>query len=74
VSVTFPRGFGAGAVTAGFKASGLPDLGVPVGERGTGAPLDPATTHVVGRGAGRSRVLGCDLSFDYVRINGQYTT
>jgi hypothetical protein len=23
---------------------------------------------------GRSRVLGCDLSYDYVRINGEYTT
>ena len=28
----------------------------------------------VGEGPGRSRVLGCDLSYDYVRINGEYTT
>lgn len=28
----------------------------------------------VGDGPGRSRVLGCDLSYDYVRINGEYTT
>jgi glutamate N-acetyltransferase/amino-acid N-acetyltransferase len=28
----------------------------------------------LGTGAGRSRVLGCDLSYDYVRINGEYTT
>jgi glutamate N-acetyltransferase / amino-acid N-acetyltransferase len=28
----------------------------------------------VGDGAGRSRVLGCDLTYGYVRINGEYTT
>jgi glutamate N-acetyltransferase / amino-acid N-acetyltransferase len=28
----------------------------------------------VGAGPGRSRALGCDLSYDYVRINGEYTT
>jgi len=28
----------------------------------------------VGDGPGASRVLGCDLSYDYVRINGEYTT
>ncbi len=28
----------------------------------------------VGDGPGTSRVLGCDLSYDYVRINGEYTT
>jgi glutamate N-acetyltransferase/amino-acid N-acetyltransferase len=28
----------------------------------------------VGAGPGTSRVLGCDLSYDYVRINGEYTT
>lgn len=28
----------------------------------------------VGDGPGRSRALGCDLSYDYVRINGEYTT
>jgi glutamate N-acetyltransferase/amino-acid N-acetyltransferase len=28
----------------------------------------------LGTGTGRSRVLGCDLSYDYVRINGEYTT
>jgi glutamate N-acetyltransferase/amino-acid N-acetyltransferase len=27
-----------------------------------------------GEGDGRSKVLGCDLSYDYVRINGEYTT
>jgi glutamate N-acetyltransferase / amino-acid N-acetyltransferase len=27
-----------------------------------------------GDGGGRSRMLGCDLSYDYVRINGEYTT
>jgi glutamate N-acetyltransferase/amino-acid N-acetyltransferase len=28
----------------------------------------------LGHGPGRSRVLGCDLSYEYVRINGEYTT
>ncbi|MGE5227421.1 MAG: bifunctional glutamate N-acetyltransferase/amino-acid acetyltransferase ArgJ [Planctomycetaceae bacterium] len=28
----------------------------------------------VGEGPGRTRVLGCDLSYEYVRINGEYTT
>ena len=28
----------------------------------------------VGEGPAASRVLGCDLSYDYVRINGEYTT
>jgi glutamate N-acetyltransferase / amino-acid N-acetyltransferase len=28
----------------------------------------------VGTGPGRSRALGCDLSYEYVRINGEYTT
>jgi glutamate N-acetyltransferase/amino-acid N-acetyltransferase len=28
----------------------------------------------VGEGPGRSKVLGCDLTYDYVRINGEYTT
>ena len=28
----------------------------------------------VGEGHGKSRAMGCDLSYDYVRINGEYTT
>jgi glutamate N-acetyltransferase/amino-acid N-acetyltransferase len=28
----------------------------------------------IGNGPGASRALGCDLSYDYVRINGEYTT
>jgi glutamate N-acetyltransferase/amino-acid N-acetyltransferase len=28
----------------------------------------------LGHGPGRSRALGCDLSYEYVRINGEYTT
>jgi glutamate N-acetyltransferase / amino-acid N-acetyltransferase len=28
----------------------------------------------LGDGPGRSRAFGCDLSYDYVRINGEYTT
>ena len=37
VSVTYPLGFRAAGVTAGFKPSGLPDLGLLVGEPGTTA-------------------------------------
>jgi glutamate N-acetyltransferase/amino-acid N-acetyltransferase len=37
MSVTFARGFTAAGVTAGFKASGLPDLGLLLGEPGTTA-------------------------------------
>ena len=33
-----------------------------------------AVARAAGRGAGRSRALGCDLSYEYVRINGEYTT
>jgi len=28
----------------------------------------------LGNGPGRSKAMGCDLSYDYVRINGEYTT
>ena len=28
----------------------------------------------VGDGPGSSRAYGCDLSYEYVRINGEYTT
>ena len=37
VSVTYPGGFRAAGVTAGFKPSGLPDLGLLVGDAGTTA-------------------------------------
>ena len=37
MSVTYPLGFRAAGVTAGFKPSGLPDLGLLVGEPGTTA-------------------------------------
>ena len=28
----------------------------------------------IGAGPGRARMFGCDLSYEYVRINGEYTT
>ena len=28
----------------------------------------------LGAGPSASRALGCDLSYEYVRINGEYTT
>jgi len=49
-----------------------------------GGLIDAARAHMhardvrirvgVGDGHGKSRALGCDLSYDYVRINGEYTT
>jgi glutamate N-acetyltransferase / amino-acid N-acetyltransferase len=33
-----------------------------------------AVTVRVGDGPGRARMFGCDLSYEYVRINGEYTT
>ena len=31
-------------------------------------------TLTIGAGPGRARMFGCDLSYDYGRINGEYTT
>jgi glutamate N-acetyltransferase/amino-acid N-acetyltransferase len=33
-----------------------------------------SVTVSIGDGPGRARVFGCDLSYEYVRINGEYTT
>ena len=115
MSVTYPLGFQAAGVTAGFKPSGQPDLGVLVGGAAAGVPIDPSRVDVaigvvpvivagvippayfeddafaerareqmqgpeiaidvrLGDGVGASRVFGCDLSYDYVRINAEYTT
>jgi len=38
-----------------------------------GAP-EIAIRATVGDGPGRSRAMGCDLSYEYIRINGEYTT
>ena len=41
------------------------------------AAMKEAEIHVLvrlGTGPGSSRVYGCDLSYEYVRINGEYTT
>jgi glutamate N-acetyltransferase/amino-acid N-acetyltransferase len=63
VSVTYPLGFRAAGVTAGFKPSGLPDLGLLVGDPGTTAAAMFTTNAVaaapveVGRDrVGRGRV------------------
>jgi len=47
VSVTYPLGFRAAGVTVGFKPSGLPDLGLLVGEPGTTAAALFTTNAVV---------------------------
>jgi glutamate N-acetyltransferase/amino-acid N-acetyltransferase len=36
---------------------------------------DPVEVHLsLGDGSGRGNAWGCDLSYDYVRINAEYTT
>ncbi len=37
MSVTYPKGFRAAGITAGFKPSGSPDFGLLVGGPGTAA-------------------------------------
>ena len=52
-----------------FQSSGLHDAA----KAAMGAREVPVRIRI-GDGHGRSRILGCDLSFGYVRINGEYTT
>ena len=58
MSVTYPRGFLASGVTAGFKPSGLADLGMLVGEAGTTAAALFTTNPVAAApvAVGRERV------------------
>jgi glutamate N-acetyltransferase / amino-acid N-acetyltransferase len=60
MSVTFPRGFAASGVTAGCKPSGLPDLGLLVGEPGTTAAGLFTTNRVEAApvALGRARLTG----------------
>jgi glutamate N-acetyltransferase / amino-acid N-acetyltransferase len=60
VSVTYPRGFRAAGVTAGFKPSGLPDLGLLVGDPGTTAAAMFTTNAVAAAPVevGRDRLAG----------------
>jgi glutamate N-acetyltransferase / amino-acid N-acetyltransferase len=55
-----PDYFGGSALTEAAKAA-------------MSSPEVTVTVHV-GSGPGRARVLGCDLSYEYVRINGEYTS
>jgi N-acetylglutamate synthase/N-acetylornithine aminotransferase len=44
-------------------------------EAGAAMKETEIAVHVrVGDGSGSSRAYGCDLSYEYVRINGEYTT
>ena len=58
MSVTYPSGFRASGVTAGFKPSGLPDLGLLVGDPGTTAAAMFTTNRVAAAPVvvGRERV------------------
>ena len=50
--------------------------GSPLAERAAVAMREPeiAVRVRLGDGPGASRAYGCDLSYEYVRINGEYTT
>jgi glutamate N-acetyltransferase/amino-acid N-acetyltransferase len=50
--------------------------GDPVADLAKAAMAEPEISIgvSVGGGAGRARAFGCDLSYEYVRINGEYTT
>jgi glutamate N-acetyltransferase/amino-acid N-acetyltransferase len=73
------------ALDVWFGDAQLASAGVIAPEYFLGGPLaDVARSHMhdpdvrirvrVGGGRGTSRALGCDLSYDYVKINGEYTT
>jgi glutamate N-acetyltransferase/amino-acid N-acetyltransferase len=58
-----------GTVPEGFwRAGGAEDARVAVAKR------DVVISISLGAGPGRSRALGVDLSYEYVRINAEYTT
>jgi glutamate N-acetyltransferase/amino-acid N-acetyltransferase len=59
--VIFERGASAGPAARRRAAAALRRPEVPI-------------EVVLGRGPGRARVWSCDLSYDYVRINAEYTT
>ena len=67
---------GVPVVTAGAIPASYFDPGSVLAARAREAMAarEVAIAVVVGAGSGRSRVLGCDLSHGYVRINGEYTT
>jgi glutamate N-acetyltransferase/amino-acid N-acetyltransferase len=52
-----------------FGGEGVADLA-----RAAMEELEIAIEVSVGAGDGRARAFGCDLGYDYVRINGEYTT
>jgi glutamate N-acetyltransferase / amino-acid N-acetyltransferase len=50
------------------------DAGVRTDASAAMAQPEVTVRVAIGEGPGASRVLGCDLSYEYVRINGEYTT
>lgn len=63
-------------IEAGAIARPYFDPASGVRDAAKGAMAEPEV-HIrvtLGDGSGRSRAVGCDLSYDYVRINGEYTT
>ena len=67
---------GTGVVTAGVICSTYFDAGDALHEAAAAAMKDHEI-HIgisLGAGAAASHALGCDLSYEYVTINGEYTT
>jgi glutamate N-acetyltransferase/amino-acid N-acetyltransferase len=63
-----------GVIAPAFFGEGAPGDAVRAAAADAMAGPEVAIRVRVGDGPGRSRVLGCDLSYDYVKINGEYTT
>jgi glutamate N-acetyltransferase/amino-acid N-acetyltransferase len=56
-----PPGYFCGDPVADLAKAAMAEPEIPIGVS-------------VGAGPGRARTFGCDLSYEYVRINGEYTT
>jgi len=67
---------GAQVAAAGVIPPSYFDAGGDLRAAATAAMSGPeiAIRVRLGEGPGRSRTFGCDLSYEYVRINGEYTT
>jgi glutamate N-acetyltransferase / amino-acid N-acetyltransferase len=57
-----------GQIPDGYREAGVEAARAALGER------EVVVSVSLGQGAGSSRALGVDLSYDYVRINAEYTT